>query len=163
MSCIGVHYMISYEQAMKLLKLKSDEDLFNAVQEEIAPAATEETSFHCNAAWDALHRSLSNGTLDPRKGVRPLNMAFLCGNVLNRGEDYIAVLTTPSEVKQIAEALARVTEEELKKRYFDQKFPGYLDKSQADWEHAWAGFQGLPEFFANAAVRKQHVIFTATQ
>lgn len=163
MSCIGVHYMISYEQAMKLLHLKSDEDIFNTVQEVLAPAATGETSFDCNAAWDALHRSLSNGTLDPRQGQRPLNMTFLCGNFLTRGEDYIAVLTTPTEVKQIAEAPAKVTEEGLKKKYFDQKFPGYLDKSQSNWEQTWAGFQGLPEFFANAAARKQHVLFTATQ
>src|SRR6185295_4324341 len=114
----GAHYMISYEQAMALLKLKSDEDL-TAMVAEIAAEASDETSHESGGAWNALHRSLSNGTVDPRQGTRPLNMAFLCANVLSRGQDLVVVLTTPTEVKSIAEALAKVTEDGLKKKYFD--------------------------------------------
>jgi len=159
-----MHFAISYDQAMKLLKQKSDEDLVAMVSEDIEEAATEENSFQTDKAWDALHRSLSNGTLDVRQGTRPLNMAFFGGNVLNREADYFVILLTPTEVKQVAEALAQVTEAGLKKRYFDQKFPDYQgEKSQEDWEYSWSSFQGLPEFFANAAARKDHVIFTVGQ
>jgi hypothetical protein len=161
---LGMHFAISYDQAMKLLKCKSDEDLVTMVEEEIEEAATEENSFETDKAWDALHRSLSNGTLDVRQGERPLNMAFFGGRILNRGTDYFVILLTPTEVKQVAQALAEVTEAGLKKRYFDQKFPNYQgEKSEEDWEYSWSSFQGLPEFFLQAGARKDHVIFTVAQ
>ena len=161
---LGMHFAVSYEQAMKLLKCKSDEDLVTMVQEEIEANAGEENSFQTDKAWDALHRSLSNGTLDVRQGERPLALAFLGGNILNRDSGYFVVLLTPTEVNQVAGALAKVTEDGLKKRYFDQKFPNYQgEKSQEDWEYSWSSFQGLPDFFARAAARKQHVIFTVGQ
>ena len=161
---LGMHFAISYDQAMKLLKCKSDEDLVALVEEEIEAAATEENSFETDKAWDALHRSLSNGTLDVRQGERPLNMAFFGGKILNRGADYFVILLTPTEVKQVAQALGEVTEAGLKKRYLDQKFPDYQgEKSEEDWEYSWSSFEGLPEFFAQAGARKDHVIFTVAQ
>jgi hypothetical protein len=160
---LGMHFAISYEQAMKLLKCKSDEDLV-ALVEEIEESSGEENSFQTDKAWDALHRSLSNGTLDVRQGERPLNMAFFGGNILNRGSEHFVILLTPTEVKQVSEALAKVTEDGLKKRYFDQRFPNYQgEKSQEDWEYSWSSFQGLPDFFARAGARKQHVIFAVDQ
>ena len=160
---LGMHFAISYDQAMKLLKCRSDEELTAMVGEEIEEAATEEDSFGTDKAWDAIHRCLSNGTLDVRQGTRPLNMAIFGGNILNKGQDYFVVLLTPTEVKQVADALGQVTEEWMKKKYFDQKFPDYDEKSQEDWEYTWGSFEGLPQFFAAAAARKQHVIFTVSQ
>ncbi len=161
---LGMHFAISYEQAMKLLQCKSDEELVTMVEEEIEEVANEDNSFQTDKAWDAIHRCLSNGTLDVRQGTRPLNLAIFGGNVLNKDPDYFVVLLTPTDVTQVAEALAQVTEDWMKKKYFDQKFPDYQgEKSQEDWEYTWGSFDGLPEFFANAAGRKQHVIFTVDQ
>lgn len=161
---LGMHFAIGYDQAMKLLKCKSDEDLVSLVEEEIEESAGEEDSFQTDKAWDAIHRCLSDGSLDVRRGTRPLNQAILGGNILNKEQDYFVVLLTPTEVKAVAEALGKVTEDWMKKKYFDQKFPDYQgEKSQEDWEYTWSSFQGLPEFFANAAGRKQHVIFTVGQ
>ena len=160
---LGMHFAISYEQAMKLLKCKSDEELVEMVQEEIEEVSTEENSFQTDKAWDPIHRCLSNGTLDVRQGTRPLNQAVLGGNILNKEADTVVVLLTPTEVSQVAEALAAVTEEWMKKKYFDQKFPDYAgEKSQEDWEYTWGSFDGMPAFFANAAARKQHVLFTVS-
>ncbi|MBV8878851.1 MAG: YfbM family protein [Planctomycetaceae bacterium] len=161
MSGRGMHFAISYDQAMNLLKCKSDEDLVSLVTEEIEEVANEDNSFETDKAWDPIHRCLSNGTLDVRQGTRPLNMAIFGGRILNQGQDYFVVLLTPTEVKQVADALGAVTEDWMQKKYFDQKFPDYQgEKSQEDWEYAWGSFDGLPQFFANAAARKQHVIFT---
>jgi hypothetical protein len=159
-----MHFAISYDQAMKLLKCKSDDDLTQMVQEEIEDAATEENSFQSDKAWDAIHRCLSDGSLDVRKGTRPLNLAILGGNILNKAPENFVGLLTPTEVKEVAEALGKVTEEWMKKKYFDQKFPNYQgEKSQEDWEYTWGAFDGMPTFFANAAARKQHVIFTVSE
>ena len=161
---LGMHFAISYEQAMKLLKCKSDEDLVQLVEEEIEEESTQENSFQTDKGWDAIHRCLSDGTLDVRKGTRPLNLAVFGGNTLNKGADYFVVLLTPTEVREVAEALGNVTENWMKKRYFDQKFPDYQgEKSQEDWEYTWSSFDGMPEFFAKAAAHKQHVIFTVSQ
>lgn len=161
---LGMHFAISYDQAMKLLKCGSDEALAEMVGEEIEEVATEDNSFGTDKAWDAIHRCLSNGTLDVRQGARPLNMAIFGGNILNKGQDYFVVLLTPTEVKQVADALGQVTEDWMKKKYFDQKFPDYAgEKSQEDWEYTWGSFDGLPQFFTNAATRKQHVIFSVDQ
>lgn len=161
---LGMHFAISYEQAMKLLKCKSDEELVAMVEEEIEEVSNEDNSFQTDKAWDAIHRCLSNGTLDVRQGARPLNLAIFGGNVLNKDPDYFVVLLTPTDVAQVAEALAQVTEDWMKKKYFDQKFPDYAgEKSQEDWEYTWGSFDGLPGFFENAAGRKQHVIFTVDQ
>jgi hypothetical protein len=158
---LGMHFAISYEQAMKLLKCKSDEELVEMVQEEIEEVSTEENSFQTDKAWDPIHRCLSNGTLDVRQGTRPLNLAVFGGNILNQEAGTFVVLLTPTEVQQVAGALDQVTEDWMKKKYFDQKFPDYAgEKSQEDWEYTWGSFDGLPAFFANAAARKQHVVFT---
>jgi hypothetical protein len=161
---LGMHFAISYDQAMKLLQCKTDEDLVEMVEEEVEEVSTEENSFQTDKSWDAIHRCLSNGTLDVRQGTRPLNLAILGGNILNKEPEYLVALLTPTEVKQVAEALSQVTEDWMKKKYFDQKFPDYAgEKSEEDWEYTWGSFDGMPEFFASAAARKQHVIFTVDQ
>jgi hypothetical protein len=158
---LGMHFAISYEQAMKLLQCKSDDELAAMVGEEIEEVSDEDNSFQTDRAWDPIHRCLSNGSLDARQGARPLNMAIFGGNILNRDAMHFVVLLTPTEVNQVAEALSRVTEDWMKKKYFEQSFPGYPgEKSQEDWEYTWGSFDGLPQFFANAAARHQHVIFT---
>ena len=94
---LGMHFAITYEQAMKLLQCKSDEDLAAMVQEEIEEVSNEDNSFQTDKAWDAIHRCLSNGTLDVRQGTRPLNMAIFGGKILNKEANTFVVLLTPTE------------------------------------------------------------------
>jgi hypothetical protein len=161
MSCLGVHFAIGAEEAGRLLDAADDQELV-AIVEEIEKAW--ESAFETDKAWDALHRSLSNGTLDVTGGEPPLNRVFFGGRVLNEEPDYFVVLTTPEEVKEIAQALAQVTEPWLRSRYFERPFPGYQgEKSEEDWECTVGQFEGLPEFFARAAKERRHVIFTVDQ
>jgi hypothetical protein len=74
------------------------------------------------------------------------------------------VLTTPDQVKEIAAALASVTEPWLRSRYFELPFPEYQgEKSEDDWEYTFSRFNGLTEFFSRAADKGRHVIFTVDQ
>jgi hypothetical protein len=158
----GVHFAISEDQATRLLEAEDDDVLVEIVQEEIEEAW--ELAFESDKAWDALHRSLSDGTLDPDEGEPPLNRVFFGGKMLNEEDDYFVVLVTPAQVKELAEALAKVEEPWLRKRYFDVPFPEYQgEKSEEDWEYTWSNFQGLPEFFAKAASAGRYVIFTVDQ
>ena len=161
MSSLGVHFAIGAEQATRLLAAADDEELV-AIVEEIEEAW--ESAFETDKAWDALHRCLSDGTLNITSGEPPLNQVFFGGRVLNEEPEYFVVLTTPDEVKEIAQALAKVTEPWLRSRYFERPFSGYQgEKSEEDWKYAVAHFEGLPEFFERAANEGWHVIFTVDQ
>lgn len=161
MACRGVHFAINAEQAGRLLGAKCDDELIGVVEE-----IEEEwdVAYETDKAWDALHRCLSNGTLNSGEGKPPLNRVFLGGKTLNEGEDYFVVLVTPAEVKDVARALAQVTEAWLQSRYFDTPFADYQgEKSEEDWEYTLGHFEGLPEFFARAASEGRYVIFTVDQ
>jgi hypothetical protein len=161
MACRGVHFAITGEQAEQLLGANDDEELVGIVEgiEEAWDAA-----FETDKGWDALHRCLSNGTLNSDEGEPPLNRVFFGGKTLNQEDDYFVVLVTPEQVREIAGALSKVTEEWLRRRYFDVPFPDYQgEKSEEDWEYTMGQFEGLPEFFARAAADGRHVIFTVSQ
>lgn len=161
MACRGVHFAIDDQQAQRLLGAEDDDELLEIV-EEIEEAW--EAAFETDKAWDALHRCLSNGTLNAEEGEPPLSRVFFGGRMLNEGDDYFVVLVTPSEAVQIAASLATVTESWLRERYFELPFPDYQgEKSEEDWEYTLSSFQGLPEFFARAASQGRHVIFTVDQ
>ena len=162
MRCLGVHFAIGAEEAKRLLDAEDDDQLVEIVKEEIEEAW--ELAFETDKAWDALHRCLSNGTLNSDEGEPPLNRVFFGGRTLNTEADYFVVLVTPPEVKEIAAALAKLTEDWLRERYFKVPFPDYQgEKSDEDWDYTLDHFEGLPEFFARAASGDRYVIFTVDQ
>jgi hypothetical protein len=79
-SRLGVHFAIGAEDAKRLLAGADDEELV-AIVEEIDDAW--ESAFETDKAWDALHRCLSDGTLNVTSGEPPLNRVFFGGQVLN--------------------------------------------------------------------------------
>jgi hypothetical protein len=159
----GVHFAITEAETVKLQEADGKEELRIIIQEGIEKTWDKHYLFETNKAWEALARCLSDGTLNIRRGEPPLNKCFTGGHFLvsPRGNYYV-VLLMPAEVQDVARALASVTKEWLRERYFGLEFPDY-EKSEEDWEHTWSSFQGLPEFFANAAKDGRHVIFTVDQ
>jgi hypothetical protein len=163
-ACLGVHFAITNEVAQRLLAAEDDDELVDIVKEEIEPAWDEEHLFETGKAWDALHRCLSDGTMDVAGGTPPLNLCFFGGRVLNKEADYFVVLITPQQVKQTADALKKVDREWLRHRYESLQFPDYQGvKNDEDFEHASSQFEGLPEFFAQAASEGRYVVFTVDQ
>ena len=159
MGSLGVHFAITKGHAKRLLSAEDDDALAEIV-EEIEDEWDEPFVFETDKGWDALHRCLSNGTLDPEEGEKPLSLTFFGGKMLN--ED--VVLLTPADVSDVAKALAGVTEKWLRGRYFDLPFPDYDgEKSEEDWAYAWGQLQGLPDWIARVAKAKRHVIFTVSQ
>lgn len=161
MACRGVHFAIDADRAKRLLAAEDDDELL-ALLEEIEEEW--DAAFETDKGWDALHRCLADGTLDPEGGEPPLNRVFFGGKILNQEDDYFVVLVTPEETAEIAKALATSDEAWLRRRYFDVPFPGYHgEKSEDDWEYTLGHFEGLPEFFATAARAGRYVIFTVDQ
>lgn len=162
MACRGVHFAIDASQAARLLGAEDDDELVALVTEEMEEEW--ELAFETDKAWDALHRCLSDGTLEPDGGTPPLNRVFFGGRILNEDDDYFVVLATPDEVREIAQALAAIGPDWIAERYDTLAFPDYQAvKSEEDRHYTLAAFEGLPAFYARAAREGRHVIFTVDQ
>lgn len=160
MACRGVHFAIDDDQAARLRAAEGDEELLEIVGE-IEEAW--ESAYETDKSWDAIHRTLTDGSLSGDPGGL-LGKAVFGGDVLNEEDDYFVVLLTPDEVREVATALAGVTEDWMRERYWSLPFTDYQgEKSDEDWAYTWGGFEGLPPYFAEAAARGRWVVFTVDQ
>lgn len=175
MACLGVHFVITLDQMQHLLDIVYEQDLDDVACDEALREAIREIEnqwdkqhlFQTDKAWDAIHRSLCedntpNGELNPNKGEYPLKLCILGGEQLYQGNDYCICLIRPEQVRDVAQALAGVTESWLRERFFRldaKKVIGY-SISVNEFDYTWSNFQGLPGFFARAAAEGRAVVFT---
>lgn len=174
MGCLGVHFAITVDQMQRLLDIVYEQDLDDeacdeALQDAISEIEHEWDKQHLietDKAWDPIHRSLCedntpNGQLNPNKGTIPLKLCILGGEQLYQGDDYCICLIRPEEVRAVSQALAGVTEEWLRERFYrlDAEAAGYpIDADE--FAYTWSNFQDLPKFFIRAAEEERAVIFT---
>jgi hypothetical protein len=167
MSCLGVHFALTEQEAAHLRSLPDDQSRLDHLQEVI-----EETYFgehpelkaECDKSWDAMHRTLADGQLSWDGGEYPLNHVVLGGEPLYTKSDYIISLKTPQQVRDIAAALPAVTEAEFRRRYFAVDAESYgFPLSEEDFAYTWDWFQGVRELYLRAAKEGRFVLFTADQ
>ncbi|HZE97608.1 MAG TPA: YfbM family protein [Planctomycetota bacterium] len=163
MSCLGVHFALVDTEAQRLLAAAGSDAVLTII-EELEEKWDEPWLFQTDKAWDALHRSLSNGTLYYDEGEYPLNRAILGGKHLYGGDDYVVAYVEPKEVKDVAAAMAAISEQELNSRY-DAIDPDEYEGEHGgkDFEFAWGTFLNLREFFRKAAADGRSVVFTVDQ
>jgi len=160
---LGVHFAIDAETAGRLLAAAADDEVAALVEE------IEEEGIgvgHCDTdkAWDAIHRSLTDGYLGYDDGIYPLNAVILGGVQLHEGDDYIVSLLTPDRVRDVAGAMADVGREALKAGYDCIDIEDYGPNfGHEDFVYTWANFTDLVVFFRQAADAGSHVIFTVGQ
>ena len=164
MACRGVHFAITKIDADRLLSAPSDEAVLAIVQDDIEERWDEDWLYQSDKSWDAIHRSLSDGTLDPNGGSYPFKLAVLGGRQLYLQDDYIISLVVPDQVRDVSAALAGSKKGWLKARYDSIDPNSYgVPKSEDDWEYTWENFVGLASFFRKAADANRSVLFTADQ
>jgi hypothetical protein len=168
MTSRGVHFALSATDLRRVLAASDPDDLQELISEDIeerylsAPKAR--WAFETDKAWDALHRSLTDGQLLYESGPFPLAYAVLGGRPLDVGDDYTACLTTPAQVAEVAAALPGVSRDWLRARYWSLDPLAYGSPlSDEDFEYTWSSFLGLPAFFARAAKARRAVLFTTDQ
>ena len=163
MGCRGVHFAIDAATVTQLLEAE-DDDAVASIIEEIEETCDPSFDFETDKAWDALHRCLSDGTLDPTSGSFPLSHVVLGGMQLYEGEDYVVALIRAEQVPEVAAALAPIDKAWLRHRYDSLESPDYQAfHSDEDFEYTWANYRGLDEFFQTAAQAGRAVIFTVDQ
>jgi hypothetical protein len=167
MACLGVHFALTDDEVDELLAMANEQDRLSHLQDVI-----EETYFdqhpdftaESDKAWDAMHRALTDGHLTWKGGSYPLNHTVLAGRALYTGGDYIMSLKEPAQVRDVSAALASITEEEFRRRYFGIDAESYgFPLSEDDFRYTWEWFQGVRAFYARAAKEGRYVLFTADQ
>ncbi|WP_431113064.1 YfbM family protein [Variovorax paradoxus] len=166
MSCLGVHFALTREDAMALQAIDNDDDRLEFVTDEIEERYFENENClaESDKAWDAMHRALSDGSLSWTGGTYPLNHVVLGGSSLYGKGDYIMSLKTPSQVRDIAKALALIGEDEFRRCYDNINAEAYgSDLSQEDFASTWESLVGVKALYEKALVEDRFVLFTADQ
>jgi|ERR1700687_1742722 len=164
MACRGVHFAISSTDADRLLAAPTPDEVLRIIQEDIEEKWDDEWLYQTDKAWDAIHRCLTDGTLDPNAGVYPLKLAILNGRRIDAGPNYIISLTTPIAARDVASSLASIDRAWFQNRYNAIEQHDYgQPKSEQDLEYTWDWFKGLDALFRKAADAQRHVIFTVDQ
>jgi hypothetical protein len=160
MACRGVFFAITDEDAARLLAAKSDEEVLDLVQEEIEERWDEGWLQETDKSWDAMHRSLSDGTLECSRDT-PLEKCVLGGRQLYEGDDYTISFVSPSEVKEVAAAIGELDKAWMRLKYFQIDPCDYdVALTEEDFEYTWEWFQGVQAFYRKAAAHNRPVIFT---
>jgi hypothetical protein len=167
MSCLGVHFSIDEEIVNKLKSFSNDEERLDFLQSELEedylenyPNWTVET----DKAWDAIHRTLTDGKLGWENGEYPLNYFILGGELLYTNDDYIMSLKTPEQVKDVAKAIASINQTIFREKYYkmDSKDYGFSLEND-DFEYTWENFDNARKFWYRALEENRYILFTADQ
>lgn len=166
MGRLGLHFSLDTDQ-VTALKAVDVYERIEFVQEELEGtlwADDKDRAQETDKAWDAIHRSLTDGTLGWESGQYALNHAIFGGESLYDSDDYILSLKSPQQVRDVADALRGVTQEMLRTGYngIDPKNYG-MPLSDDDFEYTWDYFQGVVDFYQRAAADGLWVLFTVDQ
>jgi hypothetical protein len=165
MGARGVHFALAAEAERRLLAAAAEGDdsvieLIEEIEEEWERPYLVET----DKAWDAIHRCLSDGSLDLGGGAYPLSHAILGGRQLYDGEDYFVCYVPADQVRDVAGALEPLDEAWLRERYLTLDPDDYGQPiDDEDFVYTWANLRDLADFFVLAAGAGRAVIFTVDQ
>jgi hypothetical protein len=178
MSCLGVHFALTDAQLDQLLSAREDQEVREIIRE-MEQAWDEEHLQESGKAWDAMHRCLTDGTLNPEGGAYPLNHCVLGGRHLHQGSNYLAALVMPDEAGDVARGLARIDKGWFRQKYYNLPRPkgigsywrgwwygdfGYEGSfGEEDFEATWEYFELVRAFYERAAGEGRAVLFTADQ
>src|SRR5436190_19943222 len=140
MSCRGVHFALTADQERRLLGARgNDEAILDIVQEEIESSWDVEWLCQTDKAWDAIHRCLSDGTLNLDGGSAPLNLVILGGAQIFGGDDYIISYLSPSQVGSAAGPFQAFTRSEFDAAYDSLSKTDYDGPINSDdREYTWS-------------------------
>jgi hypothetical protein len=167
MGCLGVHFALDARTVGKLRSFPGEQERLEYIREELEEdyfANHQNWLAETDKAWDAIHRTLTDGEIRWDNGKYPLNHVILGGELLYTRDDYIVSLKTPAQVRDVAASLQDVAEEQFREAYFRIDPSSYgFSVGEEDFRYTWSWFQPLREFYCRAAEAGRYVLFTADQ
>lgn len=164
MACRGVHFALESDDERAMLDCADEDAVVELVQEVIENKWDEDWLFESDKAWDAIHRCLTDGKLEPTNGTPPLSLAVFGGRHLCDGGDYYVCYVAKALVAEVAAALQRFDRSQFDVAYdalAGTDYDGPHDDE--DREYTWENLEGLKAFWAKAAAGSRSVIFTVDQ
>src|SRR5262245_21860578 len=168
MACRAGHFALTAEQASRFMAIPSaNDELLMAFVEEIEEGPDgegwdAEWVQETDKAWDAIHRCLTDGTLE--HGDSPFHMCILGPVNLHVGDDYIVSFLDPQEVKEVATAIKDIDRQWLRRKYDAIDAESYQGElSDGDFEYTCGWFQPLRDFYQKAAAADRAMLFTVDQ
>jgi hypothetical protein len=161
MAARAVLFAISDADLDELEARAGSEELIDYIVETIEARWEEEWLCELDKAWDAIHRALTDGSLDQGAGSFPQNAVVMGRESLDAGEDYFVGLTRAPDVPAVADAVASVTEDALRHGYGEIDAESYgPEYGPDDLGYVLGWFEGLVPFWRRAAEAGRSVIFT---
>jgi hypothetical protein len=160
---LGVHFALAVKDHRKLVGFTNPADLLEFLAEDLETRYLESRTwaFRSDKAWDAIHRSLTDGKLEHETGPYPLAYAVLGGKHLPAGDGHTACLLEVEQVKELVPALAAIEKEAFMARYrtlADTDYAGTVNDTDA--AETWKCFVGLRTFFEKAKDAARPVLFS---
>ena len=161
---LGVHFALTSEQERRLRTAAGDDEAVMEVIEAIEEAWDRDHLVETDKAWDAIHRALTDGSLEFANGTYPLSHVILGGQDMHEGDDYIAVLKSANQVREIAAAVAALDDQRMG-RLYDEVVPHDYDPIYGPEDRAYTveSFADVRAFYQRAAADGLAVLFTASQ
>jgi hypothetical protein len=159
----GAHIILTRDDAKKVFANSDDAGIKNIVTELRNSKRHREAKLvlETGTAWNAIHRCLTEGTLDPTAGEFPLNHAILGGRRLHRNPEFEAIMVRPDITPHVAEALHHMKREEVHSRYQKIDPADYGQPlSITDFDRVWNALQQVRQLFEDAANERCAVLFT---
>lgn len=157
---LGVHYAVTAKQERALLVADGDGGVGEYVEDLEETWSVDELCVDTDKAWDAIHRCLGDGTLNPSGTDYPLSHAVLGGRHLH--DEYLVVYVSAAQTGDVAAALLGVDRDWLRRRFDAINDPDYAGAhDDTDFEYTWTNFIGVRAFYQRAAAAGRAVIFTA--
>jgi len=167
MGCLGVHFALTENEVEQLRALDDEQARLELLQEEIEEnyfSGDKKYVAESDKAWDAMHRTLADGKLSWDGGKYPLNHTVLAGELLYTESDFIMSLKNPQQVKDVANALASVSQDVFRAGYFKINPKVYgAPVTEEDFGYTWEWFQNVRDLYQRAASEGRYVLFTADQ
>lgn len=159
---MGFHIALSREDSKKVHGAKDDAELQSIVLELTRSPALKKEGLvvESKQAWDPIHRTLTDGELEPTGGEFPLNHAVFGGKHLERGGDFAVVHVRPDMTTFVGDALRDVKEPGFREKYFGLAKFGYSKPlTEKDYADAWRSLQLIRELFEYCSQERMAVIF----
>ncbi len=169
MSCLGVLFAVDEDVINRIngLEMSKRPQYISNELEDIYFDDYPERTAELDKAWDAMHRTLTDGSLCFDCSNYPNGNLILGGEILyydgEEYDDYIITAKSPDMVKELAGNLEKIKKANFKKAYFDidKTYQDELDKE--DFEYTWEYFEEVIPFIRNAAAKNLWVLFTVDQ
>jgi hypothetical protein len=158
----GYHIALTREHTKRVFSQLDDESLRAFLNELITSPEMIKSGrvLDIGASWDAIHRCLTDGDLDPAGGEFPLNHTILGGKELHKGDDYAATLIRADITPFVAEALNELREPEFREKFFALDPKSYDQPiDEKSFLEVWLAITNLRVFFDAAAENLEAVIF----